>query len=359
MNARPRLATFVICVACAHAVAETYTYVGPYNGLWSIPTNWLDGNIPVSSADSIILDARGVHDLGDDFDVGTIYTAPGGIEGNSFSVHQLVSNQYYQPMFFPAIKAIGNISLFSQFYQPNAIPAVCLMIQSLHIDSSTVDITGGVFVGGLSGSGTIHLNNWSALEAGVDDEFSHLTVTGTGENRLDLLGTLRMTGGVPADFTLTTLDLGRQTFTLSAPTTGKLSVEGDLKLGNWIVSGQEFFNSQPGLNPVDQIHVSGTLDLTQAQIDPIWSGVFPRHEISTYGDHLVLATYGNRIGEFPQTFIPAIQVDWDVFLPLFDMPIHYTTPENSGPGEIWLIIPEPGLVSSLAILIPLTLRRRK
>lgn len=133
-------------------------------------------------------------------------------------MHQLVSNPHYAITFFPDINAIGNISLFSQFYDlnPHSIPAVRLMLDSLHVDGTTVDITGGVFVGELSGHGTIHLNNWSAMEGGVDDEFSSLTVTGTGDNRLDLLGTIRMTGGLPADFTRTTLDLARQTFTLSA-----------------------------------------------------------------------------------------------------------------------------------------------
>ncbi|HQY89073.1 MAG TPA: hypothetical protein PK402_10465, partial [Tepidisphaeraceae bacterium] len=94
---------------------------------------------------------------------------------HSFRVHQLVSTQDYSPTHLsPTLNANGDISLFSHLYpnSPDTIPAVRLMLGPLHI-GGTIEVTGGVGVfGGLSGEGTIHLNNWSAIEMPGDHHLS-------------------------------------------------------------------------------------------------------------------------------------------------------------------------------------------
>ncbi|HQY87132.1 MAG TPA: PEP-CTERM sorting domain-containing protein, partial [Tepidisphaeraceae bacterium] len=104
---------------------------------------------------------------------------------------------------------------------------------------------------------------------------------------------------------------------------------------------------------IDRVNVTGELDLTNASIHPesvaqVWSSNVPNF------DHFVIATYGNRIGSFPQTTVT--YSDW---LPIqFEMPIHYTSPENSGPGEVWLVVPEPTSIALVALMVPIALRRR-
>lgn len=333
------------------ALGETYTFTGPSNGLWSNPLNWAGGIIPVSAVDSTIVNLAGVQDLAPEFDVGTLDhpVPPIGVTGGWVRVHQSVVGggmQYYEYWSdFRRITTVGNVAMIDEFapYANPGIPRMSNIIWSKDLTSS-LDFTGGWRIDDFDGSGSIHLNYLTSLDAyRVNLQLTSLT----GSGLFDLKGTIQMTGGVPADLTQGIVDLGRNDGTLGGNVSGEMTIDGDLKLGGYLVHGEG--STGIGHQRMDKIFVTGELDLTEAYI-------YPGSHVHLYGmlhppvDHFIIGTYGNRIGEFPYASV-------SFGVNSVPMTLHYTTPENSGPGEIWLVVPEPSCMALAALMVPCALRR--
>lgn len=314
------------------AGAETYTFTHAGNDAnWSNPLNWEGGIIPVAASDSTIY-GGGINDLGENFDVGSIigYWTTNFLSQNSQSlrVHHRIENIITSaPM-----STSGDVSIVSDIWMDLGLVTI----------NGPLNTTGAIRMA-MTGESSLHVNTDSHLEAYV----SHLQLNSlTGGGIFDLMGDVEMVGSAPADLTLGTLELGSNQFLPDGPGSGTLSIDGDLKLGAWKIQGYSIY---PTGDEIDRINVTGQLDLTQATITS--DSIAYALGADPNATHVVIGSYGNRIGSFPET-----SIQYGYWGDQFDATIVYTSGENAGPGEIWIVLPEPTTALTLAILIPLTLR---
>ena len=215
-------------------------------------------------------------------------------------------------------------------------------------------IDGHVQVLQMTGRGSLRVAAGAALHGpydgfGLDSSvvLDAVDVAGTLDARLIGLGgsgTLDASGGL--------LALGSAVNTLGIAFSSRMTVDGNLRLGDWANGGAEARDDPLGNpDPFERVDVSGTLDLTAARLlyDPVRvyydsaADVFdPPLPPPTLADSFVIVTYGNRVGAFPRDRLDVLLDDGVDFADIL-VPgrIVYTSGENDGPGEVLVVLPEP------------------
>jgi hypothetical protein len=342
--------------------AQTYTWTGGggFDLRWSNPANWSGNVVPASSSTSTLVLSNPDSSLGHPYpsnndlpilDVGTIDFAGKEVNGNKIRVHQEVRSS---PTSFAGysilpleladdIRFVSNAAAPS----PGSGPA---MIPILYEVSGTGSATfsGAWRVDRFDITGDVYVEPGSELATWADNaNYRSLRSDGL----IDIGGTV--VGPKTIDLSRGTLDIGRADSTLGSPQWGRLTVTGDLKLGQWHVGGMGGV-----LQYNDQLVVGGTLDCTAADLTAtsvIDAWPTPAYPLPAY---LVLATYGNRIGQLDATTIDMISS----FVPpgyYGTFPIVYTSAANAGPGEIRVLLPEPSIFLTVAAAGLLVRRRRE
>lgn len=361
------------------ASAQTYTFSNAGSDeLWSNPANWSDGIVPVSSPNASIINPGGSNDLSG-LSIGELVITDNTWGGQRVTltsrlVFDTLANVPGVPFeYMSPIRLEGNVAIEALGYGPSdnetrsndQTPVILDLELAGH---ATVD--GNLEIRGISGMGRLQivegaaLHGMNAVSSWVDVSnkavFSEVEVDGIvtgGDFDLGGTGTMDTTGGV--------LALGTGANTLGIAFSRGLSVNGNLLLGEWANGGGsgslDPFN---GPSPFERIEVSATLDLTQSNLlydsvgvdwDPWASPGLP----SLVEDSYVIATYGNRLGELPQERLD-LAIGKEGFGG-FTIPGHivYTSDENSGPGEILVLLPEPGSVGIATVVGGLAMRRRR
>jgi autotransporter-associated beta strand protein len=126
-----------------------------------------------------------------------------------------------------------------------------------------------------------------------------------------------------------------------------LTIDGDLVMEGGSTYAADLYALSIGApyNRAGPIRVTDVLDLGTLSDTLLLSnqGVFPPNPPGA----IVLATYGTRLGQFDN--VVGLRPGWSIL---------YTSPSNSGPGEIVLQLPEPTALAALPFaILPLLLRR--
>jgi hypothetical protein len=115
---------------------------------------------------------------------------------------------------------------------------------------------------------------------------------------------------------------------------GALTINGDLVFG-----ANSFYRCEAVGSTFDRVTVNGTVDLSAA-----------RDVIAVAPDVLngtVVMSYLSRIGEFDEVYVPT------------GAQLVYTSPPNSGPGQVMVLIPEVNGLAIACIIGAATITRRR
>lgn len=351
----------VLSLSTSALSAQTYTWTGGGSDLrWSNPANWSGGLVPVSSPTAAIelnnpVSNPGFGSYSDNdlnaLEVGSISFNGMAANGNAIRVHQQVraSNAPALVGGMAPLELVGNVQFISDLAvpQPGVLAQVPLLLDVIGSGSATFD--GAWRVDGLAITGDVHVLPTGSLSAYADN---HAFRSIRADGLIDMPGTLAVSAGNVVDFSRGTLDLGRNDSTLGSPVAQRLTIQGDLKLGKWQISGTGQLDML-----ADRIDVTGTLDLIQSDLletSQIDYFAFPPAQPPPY---IVLATYGNRVGSLDSNTIDLIASVSPGYYGTF--PIIYTSAENAGPGEIRVVLPEPSILVTVAAAGLLVRRRRE
>ena len=358
MSLRIYIAALVAGVA-ASASAQTHTWTGTAgDGLWSTNANWLDGARPVSSTLSTIdltqafFPIPTTNDLGDGVNVGTLKLGVAGFRGNTLVVNAAViagpeSTQAWSYNDDLKLQLAGDVAFTSSFPagQRQATPIGRLTgpgTATFHGHWQVTDFSAGGMVIAPDGALTTYSNSTPVA-------LNTFNVAGVYDVNL----TVDLPAGQLADLSAAVVNLGQGTNTLGAPVAGRAGFTGDMRLGRWVLQAVNFGNDLYG----DRIDVGGTLDLRNSDVDEL--AYFSFASLAR-PDYFVLATYGNRIGTLDISTLSIGSTNLSGPSGLTgEFPIIYTSAENSGPGEIRVMLPEPSSLLTLTACALLARRCRR
>ena len=350
------------CLASVPAVGQVHIWTGNgASGGWGNADNWI-GGVPQSGPDTVLVRPGGFNAV-PRFSVGRLVLGAGNFDGSQVAVTGSVAAHVVD------FRSLSDVTIDSWIYLPGAVTiettgfgpddpearaGAALQFQDLEF-AGDLTIDGHVRIDGLSGFGTIRvaegaaLHYWPGLSPELPLTLFGMDVDGTLDAyQVDLggTGTIDATDGLIA--------LGSGVNTIGSATSGSMRVRGNLKLGRWANGGAESRFDQPA----ERIDVTGELDLTEAELlydfATIWydSGAdwldppdgFDPPFLPTIPESFVLATYGNRVGRFESESFGLFFDDYTNFHDIL-VPgrIVYTSGENAGPGEIRVVLPEPGV----------------
>lgn len=350
-----------VCLAALSAAsssfAQTYTWTGGAGDYrWSTAANWVDGLVPQSSLVSTItfpetlpgpVGYMAVNDL-PALDVGTIQLLGGYISGNTVRVHQRIDGGMtgINGMSDWPLEIAGDVRLVSPTPAPvpGSYPATVSYLSRL-TGTGSATFEGGWRVDQFEFSGDLTIHATGSLMTYADSAGSLRSFDGDG--LISMTGTFLLPPGQVADLTAGVVDLGRNDLTLGGPIAGELAIDGDVALGGWMIYGV-------GFDPypyADRLSVTGTLDLTRSHVlDGSFVGFVPPFGLPNPA-YLVLASYGERVGSLDRSTIAVDGYGQSLII--------YTSPENAGPGEIRVLLPEPSIIVTVAAAGLLVRRRRE
>jgi len=326
-----------ILVCAQSAYAGTTWDGGGGNGSWNVPANWTGDTVPpANSFITIAPSAQPVmtQNLSGQYEATGMQINGGtSISGNPIQfINATITSSLSTAFTFNNNVQLGGASA-------NTIrPTAALSFGNIVFSSLTGGAGGMIVQGDTSlglGGGRVIVGSASYTGPTTVEGKAVLVVNGTtsGQGDYSVLGALAGNGNI-------NLAAGKKVSVSGniSPgdaglpfNPGTMNITGDLVFNT---NGRYFFDGSPTVP--DRVNVSGLVDMSAAN-DTFFDFTHPNP-----GSYIV-ATYGNRLGQFDNVNIAA------------GAQLIYTSAENSGPGQVVLLVPEPACAAaSLIALAALT-----